>query len=92
MFGTSVNYHYLNVESNDAQDGDCVYQFLVNYYGKWIKNISKHDLLKLFNEEELTSGVDTTMVELFCRQFGVSLYALNLEMQVFHKMIPSKRN
>ena len=92
MFGTSVNYHYLQVESNDAQDGDCVYQFLVNHYGKWIKNITKQDLLKLFDEEELSSGVDTSMVELFCREFGVSLYALNLEMQVFHKMIPSKRN
>ena len=92
MYGTKINYHYLNVESNYTEENDCVYQFLVTHYSKWIKNLTRESLLALFMEEDFTSGVNTAMINIFCREYGVSLYAADLEMKVFNKYIPVNRS
>jgi hypothetical protein len=41
MFGTVIKYHHLAVEANSTENNDCVYQFLLNHYSKYIKNISR---------------------------------------------------
>jgi hypothetical protein len=71
---------------------DCVYQFLLTNYGHLVKALSKVSLLGLFDEDAIDTGVSTYMIESFCRQYGVSLYALDLEFNVFHKFIPIKRS
>ena len=92
MYGTKINYHYLNVELNYTEENDCVYQFLVTHYSKWIKNLTKESLLAIFMEEDITSGVNTAMINIFCREYGVSLYAADLEMKIFNKYIPDNRS
>jgi hypothetical protein len=41
MYGTVVNYHYLQVESNTTENNDCVYQFLIKNYSKYIRKIDR---------------------------------------------------
>ena len=39
MYGTTLKYNYLQVESNDSSDRSCVYDFLIKQYGKDIKGL-----------------------------------------------------
>ena len=59
MFGTKINYHYLQVEWNQTEHQDCVYQFLLTNYGHLVKALSKESLLGLFDDDAIDTGVST---------------------------------
>jgi hypothetical protein len=72
MYGTAVNYHYLPVGSNTADNRDCVYQFLLQHYGPKIKNLTKETLLDIFDELDETTGVSTDQILNFCERYNIS--------------------
>lgn len=88
MYGTSLKYNYLEVESNDSTDNSCVYDFLMKQYGKEIKGLTTTFLMNLFGEPTLFSGVSTRQILKFCKLYKISCYSLDLEMQVFNNFIP----
>jgi hypothetical protein len=49
-------------------------------------------LLDDFGEEDDTVGVTTDQVTRFCSKDGISLYALDFELNVFHKQVPNNRS
>ena len=87
-----MNYHYLEIDSNYSQDNTCVYDFLLKSYKPYLKSLTIDKLMKIFEEDDKHNGVSTRQVEAFCIEFNISLYALDLEMKVFHRYTPIKRN
>jgi hypothetical protein len=92
MYGAVVNYHYLEIEPNLSEENTCVYDFLISKYKPYIKSLTFDTLTHLFHEEDKYSGVSTRQVAAFCIAYNISLYALDLEMRMFHRYIPAKRN
>jgi hypothetical protein len=92
MYGAVVNYHYLEIEPNLSEENTCVYDFLIGKYKPYIKSLTSDTLTQLFDEEDKYSGVSMRQVEAFCITYSISLYALDLEMKMFHRYIPTKRN
>jgi hypothetical protein len=92
MYGAVVNYHYLQIESNTTENNDCVYQFLIKNYSKYIRNIDKSVLMEYLYDDDGTLGVTTEQIQRFCHHYGISLYALDLEFKVFHKYIPERKS
>jgi hypothetical protein len=92
MYGSVVNYHYLQVESNTTENNDCVYQFLIKNYSRYIKNIDKNVLMQYLYDDDGIFGVNTEQIQRFCHHYGISLYALDLEFKVFHKYIPQRKS
>jgi hypothetical protein len=92
MYGAVVNYHYLEIEPNLSEENTCVYDFLISNYKPYIKSLTFGTLTHLFDEEDQYSGVSTRQVEAFCIAYNSSLYALDLEMKMFHRYIPDKRS
>lgn len=90
MFGRVVNYHYLKAEPNASPENDCVYQFLLHTYGS--RHITKHNLLEIFGESRPTAGVSTKQLATYCKRFGISLYALDTDCNVFYYYAPAVRS
>ncbi|TPX48064.1 hypothetical protein CcCBS67573_g10219 [Chytriomyces confervae] len=92
MFGTVLNYHHLNLEPNFTNENICVYQHLIDTYSKYIKGVTFDGLKGIFEEGEIDTGVTTNQVVQFCEKYGISLYAMDLEFEIFCRHIPKVRN
>ena len=79
----------MQVESNESEENECVYQFLLNKYTEYIPKLTKSLLLDLFDNSK---GVTTRQVQIFCKKYSIALYALDLELKVFHHYSPTKRS
>lgn len=88
MYGVALQYNYLQVEANTSSSNECVYQYLLSHYQPYLKRITKEHLLDLFQEDDSTEGVTTYQIIKFCERFKVPLYALDLELKVFHHYKP----
>jgi hypothetical protein len=69
MYGASLRYNYLRVESNDSIHNSCVYDYLMKQYGKDIKGLTLDFLMKLFDEPSLFSGVSTRQILKYCKLY-----------------------
>ena len=94
MYSLKVNYHYLNVEHNQSNDLCCVYNFILEKYGKHLKKLTRQKLMEIFEEEDDKNGVTTIQLEKFCKKHSISMFALDMDMKVFRKYHPdpAKRN
>ncbi|KAI9326614.1 hypothetical protein BDR26DRAFT_941086 [Obelidium mucronatum] len=92
MFGTVLNYHHLNLEPNFTNENICVYQHLITTYSKHIKGVTFKGLMNIFEEGEIDTGVTTNQVVKFCEKYGICLYAMDLEFDIFCRHIPKVRN
>lgn len=90
MYGVAINYHYLRVEPNDSATNECVFQYLLSNYQRYYKKLTKEYLMELFQIKDSTQGVSTGEIIKFCEKFKIPLYALDLEMKVFHHYKPAK--
>lgn len=70
MFGTVVKYHYLQVDENESQTNECVYDFILKNYK--IKGLNKAKLLELFNETSSSTGVTTKQIDI-CNGFTLEV-------------------
>jgi hypothetical protein len=64
----------------DTKEGKCVFDYLIHLYGdvKGFKKMMNYEFLQnQFGENSLEEGVSTKQIELFCKQFGLSYYALD---------------
>lgn len=64
----------------DTKEGKCVFDYLIHLYGdvKGFKKMMTYEFLeKQFGENSLEEGVSTKQIESFCKQFGLSYYALD---------------
>ncbi|KAJ3120322.1 hypothetical protein HK100_012846 [Physocladia obscura] len=92
MFGTVLNYRHLNLEPNFTNENICVYQHLIDTYSKLIKGVTFDGLKGIFEEGEIDTGVTTNQVVRFCEKYGISLYAMDLEFEIFCRHVPKVRN
>ena len=90
MYGVSLKYHYLPVEPNVSSNMECVYLYLLDCYGRYIKSLTKESLLEIFGETNPKNGVTTFQIIEFCRLYNINCYALDLEFHVFKHFKPEK--
>ena len=90
-----------NLEDYDNQDWDtkkgrCVFDYIINRYGKikgFILACNDKELIKIFNDEyALIDGVNTLQIRTFCAIFEVPLYAYDENNNLFHHHYPDKKS
>jgi hypothetical protein len=92
MYGSVLSYHHVNVDANEADNGNCVYQYLIKEYQPKKKSICLETLLEIFKEKDECNGVTTRQLESFCQKYGIPLYALDVELKLRHKYVPDKKS
>jgi hypothetical protein len=89
MYGAVVSYK----ESNVSEENNCCYKFLLDHYcQKQIKKLSVQKLLDIFNETNPSAGVTTLQLEQFSIKYRTTMYALDIDLKVFHKYVPPNKN
>jgi hypothetical protein len=108
-YGKSTRYQQIkmrdatayNLEDYDNQDWDtkkgrCVFDYIINRYGKikgFILACNDDELIKIFNDKDaLIDGVDTYQINNFCERFNIPLYAYDENDNLFHHYYPNKKS
>jgi hypothetical protein len=93
---TSYNLEGYENQDWDTKKGRCVFDYIINRYGKikgFILACNDEELIKIFNDKDaLIDGVDTYQINNFCERFKIPLYAYDENDNLFHHYYPNKKS
>ena len=78
----------------NKKNGQCVFDYLINLYGNtkgFIKIMTYENLDYEFGDDALNNGVCIEQIDIFCKKYNLSYYALNQDEQTIKYYIPENK-